>query len=118
MQDISDFYQTIGSRFREIRTAKGLSQSEIAEKAKLSVPVVSDIENGRSKIWLITFAKMCEALQVSANDILRLDTPAAINDYPQEFTSLISDCSSSEIESILVIAKEVKTSIRKNRQEY
>lgn len=118
MQDQLEFYKTIGSRIREIRVAKGISQADLAEKAKLSPPVISSLENGRSKIWLITFAKVCEALQVSANDILRLDTPAAINDYPQEFTSLISDCNSSEIESILKIAKEVKASIRKQKQDY
>lgn len=118
MQDQVDFYKTIGLRIREIRLSKGLSQADLAEKAKVSPPLISSLENGHSKIWLITFAKVCEALQVSANDILRLDTPAAINDYPREFTSLISDCSSSEIESILKIAKEVKTSIRKQKQEY
>ena len=118
MSDSLEFYQKIGARFREVRNLKGLSQSQVAEKAKLSVPVISDIENGRSKIWLITFAKICEALEVSANDILRLDTPAALNDYPKEFTALISDCTSSEIESILTISKEVKASIRRNSQEY
>ena len=118
MQDQTEFYKTIGTRIKEIRIAKGISQAELAEKAKLSSPVISGIENGRSKIWLITFAKICEALQVSANDILRLDTPAALNDYPQEFTTLIADCTSSEIESLLRIVKEVKSSIRKGKQEY
>ena len=118
MPDQKDFYQIIGARIKEIRTAKGLSQADLADKAKLSPPVISSLENGRSKIWLITFAKVCEALQVSANDVLRLDTPAAINDYPKEFSALIADCNSSEIESILKIAKEVKSSIRKQNTEY
>lgn len=118
LRDQSDFYKTIGTRIREIRVSKGVSQADLAERAKLSPPVISNLENGHSKIWLITFAKVCEALQVSANDILRLDTPAAINDYPQEFTALISDCNSSEIESILKIAKEVKLSLKKQKQEY
>lgn len=58
MQDQSDFYQIIGSRIREIRVAKGISQADLAEKAKLSPPVISSIENGRSRMWLITFAKV------------------------------------------------------------
>ncbi len=118
MQDQSEFYRTIGARMKEIRIAKGMTQVDLAEKANLSAPVISGLENGRSKMWLVTFAKICEALQVSSNDILRLDTPAAINDYPKEFTALIADCNSSEIESILKIAKEVKASIRKEKQEY
>ena len=52
-----------------------LNKADLAEKAKLSTPVISGIENGHSKVWLITFAKICEALQVSADDVLRLDTP-------------------------------------------
>ena len=99
MQDSLDFYKTIGSRIRDIRVSKGISQADLAEAAKLSPPVISSLENGRSKIWLITFAKVCEALQVSANDILRLDTPAAINDYPKEFTSLIADRKSTRLNS-------------------
>ena len=118
MQDQAEFYQTIGARIKDIRVKKGISQAELAEKARLSTPVISSLENGHSKIWLVTFAKVCEALQVSANDILRLDTPSAINDYPKEFTALISDCNSSEIESILKIAKEVKASIRKQKTDY
>ena len=117
MQESSVFYQTIGTRIHDIRISKNLTQNELAEKANLSPYLISDIERGRSKIWLITFAKICEALEVSANDILRLDTPAAINEYPQEFKDLISGCSSSEIESILRIAKEVKSSIQKHKQE-
>ena len=117
MRDQSEFYQTIGARIKEIRISKGLSQAELAETAELSAPVISSLENGRSKMWLVTFAKVCEALQVSSNDILRLDTPAALNDYPKEFTAMIADCSSSEIESILKIAQEVKAAIRKGKQE-
>ncbi len=113
MLDPAEFYRTIGTRMKEIRNAKGMTQADLAEKANLSAPVISGLENGHSKMWLVTFAKICEALQVSANDILRLDTPAAIDDYPKEFTALIADCNSSEIESILKIAKEVKASIRK-----
>lgn len=118
MRDQSEFYRTIGARIREIRVARGMTQADLAEKADLSSPVISGLENGHSKMWLITFAKICEALQVSANDILRLDTPAAIDDYPKEFASVIADCDSSEIESILKIAKEVKATIRKAKQYY
>ena len=49
MQDQTEFYKTIGTRIKEIRIAKGISQAERAEKAKLSSPVISGIENGRSK---------------------------------------------------------------------
>ncbi len=44
------FYQRIGARIRELRIQKGMSQAELAEKAHLSLPVISSLENARSKI--------------------------------------------------------------------
>ena len=105
------FYKTVGSRIREIRLSKNMSQADLAEKAGLSLPTVSDIENAHSKIWLTTFARIAEALQVSADDILRLDTPAATDSYPEEFAQILKGCSTSDIASILEIVKQIKTTL-------
>ena len=40
-------YKKIGSRIREVRTKKGMSQAQLAEKAYISVPHVSEIECGK-----------------------------------------------------------------------
>ncbi len=114
----TDFYKTIGERIREIRVQKGMSQAELAEKAHLSLPVISSIENARSKIWLVTFARIAEALQVSANDILRLNTPVASSGYPEEMTELLEGCTPAECESILRIAKQVKSTFESQRKEF
>jgi len=86
----NEFYQMIGERIRDLRIQKGMSQADLAEKAHLSLPVISSIENARSKVWLVTFAKIAEALQVSADDILRLNTPEASLGYPKEMTELFA----------------------------
>lgn len=112
------FYQSIGARIKEIRIQKGMSQAELAEKAHLSLPVISSLENARTKIWLVTFAKVAEALEVSADDILRLNTPAPSTSYPEELTNLLSGCTSSEVEAILKIAKQVKSTIQDQKKEY
>ncbi len=119
MEDrFSDFYKTIGERIRTIRTEKGLSQAELAEKANLSLPVISSIENAHSKIWLVTFAKIAEVLQVSADDILRLNTPDSDKGYPDELMEILKGCSPAECESIIRIAKQVKTTFETQRKEY
>ena len=111
------FYQLIGSRIRDIRIQKGLSQAALAEKAKLSLPVISAIENARSRIWLFTFARIAEALEVSADDILRLSTPPSTANYPEEFAELLNDCSASELEAILKIVKQVKVTFDSQKRE-
>ena len=112
-----EFYKTIGARIRDIRIEKGLSQADLAVKADLSLPVISAVENARSKVWLITFAKIAEALEVSADDILRLSTPPSTASYPDEFNELLKDCTAGEIEAILKISKQVKSTFDRQKKE-
>lgn len=111
------FYQRIGARIRELRIQKGMSQAELAEKAHLSLPVISSLENARSKIWLVTFARIAEALQVSADDILRLNTPESSAGYPAELSDILKDCSATEIDSILKIVKELKNTFESQKKD-
>ena len=61
---------------------------------------------------LITFMRIAEALQVSADVLLRMDIPEVNDIYQGEFTELLNDCTPNEIDAILKIVKEVKFTIR------
>jgi len=110
----------IGQRIREIRLSKKMTQNDLAFAAHISTSNVSDIELGKSKIWLTTFIKIVEALQVSSDSIIRPDVPAVNEIYQKEYSELLSDCTPSEIESIMKIAKQVKSSLHqpKNNDDY
>ena len=110
----------IGARIREIRLKKMMSQADLAEKAQLSLPQISDIELGKSKIWLTTFIKIIEALQVSSDTILRPDVPSVNEIYQKEYAELLSDCTPAEMESILSIVRQVKSTLHqpKNNDDY
>lgn len=110
----------IGERIREIRTQKQMSQADVAEKANLSLSQLSDIENGKCAMRLSSFVGIVEALQVSADVLLRPDTPEVNKLYRSEFAEVLADCTPSEIDSILTIVKEVKRSLQaaKLRNEY
>ena len=110
------FYEAVGQRIKEIRIQRGMSQADLAEKSHLSLPMISRIENAHTNMWLISFAQIAEALQVSADDILRLNVPAAAANYPAEFADILAGCTADEIESILKISKEVKATIVKQKQ--
>ena len=103
--------KNIGMRIREIRVQMHMSQANLADKANISLSQVSDIENGKSAMRLATFIRIVEALQVSADVLLRSDIPGVNNIYRSEFAELLEDCSPSEIDSILKIVKEVKRSM-------
>ena len=107
-----DKMKKIGSRIKEIRIQKHMSQQELSTQAGISLPQVSEIERGNSSMKLITFMRIAEALQVSADVLLRMDVPEVQEIYQGEFADLLSDCSPSETDAILKIMKEVKTTLR------
>ena len=104
-------YKRIGSRIREIRLQKRMSQAKLAEKANISLSHVSDIETGKSTLMLPTFIRITEALQVSADVLLRSNIPEVNKLYKSEFATELEDCTPDEIESILKVVKEVKRSL-------
>lgn len=55
MRELEDArYKAIGARIRDVRIEKNMSQAELAEKAFISVPHMSEVENGKTKLRLST----------------------------------------------------------------
>lgn len=103
----------IGQRIRAARIAKGMSQADLAFAADISLPHISNFELGKKQLSILTFSRIIEVLGVSADEILRPNVPQVNQMYQAEFSQLLQDCSSAEIESILKIVKEVKASLHK-----
>jgi transcriptional regulator with XRE-family HTH domain len=58
------------TRFRELRTARGLSIRKLAEEAGVSTETIYSLEHGRREfIWPRTARKLAEALQVEEKDL-------------------------------------------------
>ena len=107
-----DEYKSIGSRIKECRLARHMSQAQLADKSGLSLPHISKIEHGKVALKLPTFICITEALQVSADTLLRSNVPEVNAIYQNEFSDLLADCTPVELDSILNIVKEVKRSMR------
>ena len=88
-----------------------MSQAELGFAAHLATSNISDIELGKTKMWLSTFVRIVEALQVSADSILRPDVPEVNGLYQKEYAQLLADCTPAEIEAIMKISREVKASL-------
>jgi transcriptional regulator with XRE-family HTH domain len=60
----------LAKRVKEIRTKKGLSQEQLADKSGLSVRTIQRIENGETAPRGDTLRQLAISLEVSQNDIL------------------------------------------------
>lgn len=105
--------QLIGSRIREARINRHMSQADLAVTANISLPHISNIEKGKTSMKLESFIRIIEALQVSADSMLRPDIPEVRSLYQSEFDELLADCSPKELDSILRIVRELKSTMLK-----
>ena len=65
---MENILQNINNQIRDLRIAKKITQQELAERTKLSVPYISQIENSHRNISLETFIKIVQALEISLSD--------------------------------------------------
>ncbi len=107
----------IGARIRAARQDQNMSQQELAEASHISLPHISEIELGKSKMNILTFRQIIEALQVSADSILRADVPEVKNIFKKEFSDLFDDCTPQELEMLINLVKNVKQNMRQSQDD-
>lgn len=67
----ADVRETIGTRIRTARKAKGMSQERLGRSARVYQPVISNIERGLfSGVPFVEIEKMCEVLEVPTDQII------------------------------------------------
>jgi transcriptional regulator with XRE-family HTH domain len=71
----TDIRNKFGKRLRELRTAKGYSQEQLAEKATLHWTYIGGIERGERNPTLINIEKLAIALDISLPELLSFDKP-------------------------------------------
>ena len=100
----------LGQRLRDARVKRKMSQADLAFAADLSLPFISNYELGKKKMSVLIFSRIISALKVSADEILRPDVPTVNLIYQKELADLLSGCTAAQAETIIRIAKEVKSS--------
>lgn len=104
----------LGSRIRQVRKERHLSQNELAEMLQISPSHMSDIENGKKNIGIDIFMRITEALQISADWLLRTDIPNVNVIQNQEAYEILSDCSTTEVQAILEMMRHFKAALKNN----
>ena len=111
MEDSERLIQ-LGSRLKEARKRQRLTQMELAQKSGIAPSNISELEHGKTHIQLLTFIKIIEGLQVSADEIIRADTPVVRELYCKEYADLLSDCTPGELEIITNFVVNLKATLR------
>lgn len=63
--------EELGNRIREARISRGLTQHRLAEKANICEMYLGEIERGVKMPSMNSFIKIIEALEISADYVLR-----------------------------------------------
>ena len=111
MEDSERLVQ-LGSRLKEARKRQRLTQAELAQKSGIAPSNISELEHGKTHIQLLTFIKIIEGLQVSADEIIRADTPVVHELYCQEYADLLADCTPGELDVITKFVMNLKATLR------
>ncbi len=115
---VNEIYAKIGARIREQRLKQNMSQADLSEKAHISLPHISNIELGKNIMSLDTFIQIVETLQVSSDLLLRPSVPEVTAIYSGELNELLADCTAEEIDSIITIVKQLKSTMHTKKKDF
>ena len=85
-------FANIGKRIQATRMENKITQKEMADFLGLSMNYISKLENGKTKIELKTFIKICDFLNISIYDVLNEKSDNIIRYMDKELYELIVKC--------------------------
>lgn len=111
---MNDLYENVAGLCRE----KCMSVSALCELAGVSPGILSDLKNGRKKsISSDTLAKLAEALNTSADNLLGRESPALMGDELIAFYGRVSkELTESDRQEIIALMRFKAEMKRKNDQ--
>ena len=107
-------YADIGSRIREIRLQRKMTQEQLASAVNLGVTHISHIETGSSIPSLQSFVAIINALNCSADELLCRELVSTQELKNSWLLDLIADCSIEETKIISDTLKSLKKSLKSN----
>ena len=105
-------YNAIGRRIRTARKELKLTQENVSEQVNLSVPHLSHIECGRTKVSLPSLISIANALHTTVDSLLYDNIEASRDAYDKDFKDLLRDCDADEKSVILAAAQQVKAALK------
>ena len=100
-------YSVIGSRIKQARLAKNMTQEDLADQIDISVAFLSRVERGNSHINLKRLNQICGLLDVSEGYLLNGASSSSENYLDKEFSDLIKSVSPEKQKLIYNVAKTI-----------
>ena len=100
--------QSIGKMISNARKVAGLTQAELSEIVGVSEKYLSRIECGRQMPNVVIVIKLCEVLNISADNLFSLNQAISSDDKILEEISAFSTYEQEQIVKIIKIIKEIK----------
>ena len=110
-------YTAIGSRIKQIRKSKGITQAVLAQDVGIATSHMSHIESAQSNSSLKTIIKIADALSVGVDELLCDGLKTGTLVYQAQLDKILADCSLIEVKAILEVASVTKESIRTATRE-
>lgn len=106
-------YKALGSRIRNIRKQKNISQERLAEIVGVCTTHISHIETGNTVPSLGTLVSIANALEVSSDTLLCDSLLKSGEAFGNLYLKELKDCSDKEIMLITEVTSVVKQTFRK-----
>jgi transcriptional regulator with XRE-family HTH domain len=108
-------YELIGVRLRAVRLEKGFTQERTSELADVSPQHYSKIESGGTKLSLPCLVRICNALEITPDDVLMDSVDKSAPQLSKEIAFVFSGCTNDEMFLMLSVAENLKKSLRIKR---
>ena len=100
-------YSVIGSRIKQARLAKNMTQEDLADKIDISVAFLSRVERGKAKINLNRLNQLCNLLEISEGDILTGVGSNSDSYLNKDLANLLKGCPPDKLKLIYDIVKVI-----------
>jgi len=97
----------IGTRIKQLRKSRGLSQEELSEKVEMSSKYLSSIERGKENPTLDTFMKLAQALHVEVFELFNYTCEKSLKESKKILSDLIMDSDKEKLELTTKIIKAI-----------
>ncbi len=100
-------YSIIGTRLKQARISKKMTQEKLAEALDVSVAYISRVECGSTTVNLKRLTEICSLLGVSEGDILDGASSCSTSYLSSAFSDLLQSCPPDKIDLIYKVAKVI-----------
>jgi len=107
-------YLDIGNRIRAERLKQKLTQERLGEMSGVGTTHISHIETGATKLSFKVLIDIINALNISADELLRNHIYQSKHVLKDELAEMMEDCNVEETRIIVDTIKTLKSSLRYN----